>query len=56
MADEKVAPEIEALLQEDRVFDPPEEFAKQANINDPGVYERADRDPEGFWAGLRPGT
>ena len=50
MADEKVAPEIEALLQEDRVFDPPEEFAKQANINDPGVYERADRDPEGFWA------
>ena len=50
MADEKVAPEIEALLQEDRVFDPPEEFVKQANINDPGVYERADRDPEGFWA------
>jgi acetyl-CoA synthetase len=50
VADEKVAPEIEALLQEDRVFDPPEEFVKQANINDPGVYERADRDPEGFWA------
>ena len=41
---------IEALLQEDRRFPPPEEFAKQANINDPGVYDEANRDFEAFWA------
>ena len=52
MADEKVTPEIEALLKEDRVFEPPAAFVKQANINDPGIYEKADQDPEGFWAGF----
>ena len=41
---------IAALLQEDRVFDPPKAFRAQANANDPGIYEEADRDPEGFWA------
>ena len=41
---------IEALLQEDRTFPPPEEFRKQANVADPKVYEEALRDPEGFWA------
>ena len=41
---------IEALLQEDRVFPPSEEFRQQANIADPKVYEEAARDPEGFWA------
>ncbi len=41
---------IEALLQEDRSFPPPEEFRKNANIADPKVYEEAERDPEGFWA------
>ena len=41
---------IDALLQEDRAFPPPEAFRQQANIADPKVYEEADRDPEGFWA------
>ncbi len=41
---------IEALLQEDRIFPPPEEFARNANIKDPNVYEEARRDPEAFWA------
>ena len=41
---------IEALLQEDRTFPPPEEFARNANIKDPNVYEEARRDPEAFWA------
>ena len=41
---------IEALLQEDRSFPPPEEFRKNANIADPKVYEEAERGPEGFWA------
>ena len=49
---ESTAPEIDALLREDRVFAPPEDFAKRANINDPSIYERADNDPEGFWAGF----
>ncbi len=41
---------IEALLQEERRFPPPEEFVKQANISDQGVYEEAHKDFEGFWA------
>ena len=49
MADELTSG-FDALLTEDRVFEPPEEFRKNANVNDPGVYERADKDPEGFWA------
>ena len=42
--------EIDALLQEDRRFAPPDSFTQQANINDPAVYERASADPEAFWA------
>jgi acetyl-CoA synthetase len=41
---------IEALLQEQRVFPPPEAFARQANMNDPSIYEEAAHDDEAFWA------
>ena len=41
---------IEALLQEDRTFPPPEEFVRQANVSDPNVYAEAAADPEAFWA------
>ncbi|HJS26783.1 MAG TPA: acetate--CoA ligase [Actinomycetota bacterium] len=41
---------IEALLSEERVFEPPEEFASRAVVQDPSIYERAEADPEGFWA------
>ncbi len=41
---------ISALLQEDRRYEPAPEFVKQANWNDPSLYERANADPEGFWA------
>ncbi len=41
---------IEALLQEQRVFPPSEEFKRQANVNDPSIYEEAARDYESFWA------
>ena len=41
--------QLEALLQEARLFKPSEEFRRQANASDPGIYERADRDLEGFW-------
>ena len=43
---------IEALLQEDRTFPPPEAFVRQANVSDPSVYAEAAADPEAFWAGF----
>jgi acetyl-CoA synthetase len=42
--------DIDALLREDRVFEPPAAFRERANVSDPSVYDEADRDPEGFWA------
>ncbi len=48
----KVPAELADLLQEDRTFAPSPAFTAAANISDPEVYERADRDPEGFWAGF----
>jgi acetyl-CoA synthetase len=41
---------IDALLQEHRVFEPPEGFAQRAIVSDPSIYERASADPEAFWA------
>ena len=42
--------DISALLSEDRVFDPPEAFRARALVQDRSVYDRAEADPEGFWA------
>ena len=42
--------QISALLREDRRYPPSPEFKAQANWNDPAIYERAEADPEGFWA------
>src|SRR5205085_5411459 len=50
MADKNPPAEIADLLQEDRTFPPSKEFRAKANINDEGVYARAEKDPEGFWA------
>jgi acetyl-CoA synthetase len=41
---------LSALLDERRTFPPPEEFRRQTNAGDPAIYDRALRDPEGFWA------
>ncbi|MGE3821162.1 MAG: acetyl-coenzyme A synthetase N-terminal domain-containing protein, partial [Isosphaeraceae bacterium] len=45
---------IESVLQEGRVFPPPEAFAKDAHVSSLDQYEalwnRAKDDPEGFWA------
>ena len=46
---EDVQATIDALLSEDRVFEPPGEFATRALWNDPSVYDEAARDPEAFW-------
>ena len=37
------------LLATEQTFPPPPEFAAQANASDPGIYERADADPEAWW-------
>ncbi len=54
MADDTLgtSSEIDALLSENRQFEPSAAFRAAANISDAGVYERADQDPETFWAGF----
>jgi acetyl-CoA synthetase len=46
-----VSDTIETLLHERRVFPPPPKFASQANAADPGIYEEAEKDWQGWWAG-----
>ena len=46
---------IDALLQEERSFPPPADFAAKANMADPDIYAKAAADPESFWAGLAEG-
>src|SRR6478672_11503476 len=41
---------IDAFLHEERRYPPSPEFVAQANWNDPAIYERAEADPEAFWA------
>ena len=41
---------FDTLLQEDRSFPPPAEFARAALVNDAEVYARAEADPEAYWA------
>jgi acetyl-CoA synthetase len=40
---------IDVLLQEKREFLPSPEFVRGAVASDPGVYDEADRDLDGFW-------
>jgi acetyl-CoA synthetase len=45
---------IESILQENRLFPPPADFVKQANVSGMAAYQalcdEAERDFEGFWA------
>jgi len=41
---------LDALLSEDRLFEPPPGFRERALLNDPEIYDRAEEDPEGYWA------
>ena len=47
---------IESVMQENRVFDPPAEFAKKARIGSMAAYnalcQEAERDDAGYWARL----
>ncbi|MGK7892047.1 MAG: acetate--CoA ligase [Leptolyngbyaceae cyanobacterium] len=49
-------PEIESVLHEDRVFEPPAEFSQKARIKSLDeynqLYEKAKANPEQFWAEL----
>jgi acetyl-CoA synthetase len=47
--DKSLEEELEKLLQVER-FPPPEEFRANAVVQDPAIYDEAERDPEGFWA------
>src|SRR5881296_1028708 len=49
-SDTKSTTALETFAQEDRRFPPPPGFAAKANASDPGIYQRAERDLEGFWA------
>ena len=49
MAEADIERTIEALLQERRTFEPPEDFVAQANAGDPSIYESAEHDPDGWW-------
>jgi len=50
MAEHEDLQHIDALLEELRVIEPPEEFRRNAIVNDPEIYARAEADPEAFWA------
>ena len=45
-----MAQEIDALLTESREFPPPDAFARNANANDPAIWDKAKADREGYWA------
>jgi acetyl-CoA synthetase len=51
MTEPTVSPELSALLHENRRFEAPRDLAKAANAQ-PEIYERAARDPVGFWEEL----
>ncbi|MFQ6049130.1 MAG: AMP-binding protein, partial [Phycisphaerae bacterium] len=42
---------ISDLLVEERVFEPSAEFRARANVRDPNIWQQAERDIEGYWAG-----
>jgi acetyl-CoA synthetase len=44
------SPAIENLFSEARTFPPPDEFKADALVKDMSLHERAEQDPEGFWA------
>ena len=47
-ADQTLESKLEEMLDIE-TFDPPEEFVKQALLDDPSVYEEAEKDWKGWW-------
>jgi acetyl-CoA synthetase len=50
MSNPNLAPEISALLSENRSFSASPTFRARAQVRDASVYEEAARDPDAFWA------
>jgi acetyl-CoA synthetase len=46
----EIEPNIDALLSEHRVFEPPQAFRDTAVVSDPAIYDRANADYQAFWA------
>jgi len=48
--------DIESVLKEKRIFEPPKDFSAKAHITSfqdyEKLYKQAEEDPEGFWAGI----
>jgi acetyl-CoA synthetase len=44
--------DIDVLLQENRKFEPPEEFRRQAHVSSTALYADAEHDPERFWGNM----
>jgi acetyl-CoA synthetase len=42
--------DLDVLLQEHRKFEPPPAFRAHANVRSPEIYDRANADPERYWA------
>lgn len=40
----------DSLINGNKRYEPRPEFTAQANAGDPGIYARAEKDPEAFWA------
>jgi len=51
MADHDQQSDIDALLEEHRLFVPSDEFRKNANVNDENIWEKAAQDRERFGHG-----
>src|SRR5437660_11275326 len=41
--------DLEVLLRDEEVFEPPEDFVKQATCSDPAMYDEAEADFETWW-------
>jgi acetyl-CoA synthetase len=49
--EEQLDRELAELLEVER-FEPPQQFREQALLNDPAIYEQAERDPNAWWERL----
>jgi acetyl-CoA synthetase len=47
--DQTLEHQLDELLDQER-FSPSDEFRSRAVVDDPSIYDRAEADPEGFWA------
>jgi acetyl-CoA synthetase len=45
---ESVERDLAEMLEVER-FDPPEDFAREANVADASIFDEAESDPQGFW-------